>query len=384
MTVSSTPAAWLSGYIPDLPTPFDAKGAIDPAAFRRLCERQIAAGVSALVVCETAGEASTLSASEQETIIRAAVEVARGRTRIIAGAGSNSTRTAIELTRRAKAAGADAVLSVVPYYNKPMQEGIYQHFRAIADATGLPIILHDVPSRTVRELANSTLARLAETGQFIGLRDGSGDLTRPMRLTRLLPPRFRYLTSDDASALAYLANGGDGCISTVSNVVPGLCHEILSSCCRGRWQAARDLQRRLAPLEACLSRETPAALKYALSLLGIMQPATRLPIAELDGPARAAVAIALAGIDEDQPATAEGRQRHPYCGRRRHEGYRRWIRNVRPNGAPGYCAAGTWRCFVLPSRETMRTDWACLPSPMRLTGSARRTRTDGISGFSAR
>ena len=128
MTIPSTSAAWLSGYIPDLPTPFDAKGAVDLAAFRRICERQIAAGVSALVVCETAGEASTLSASEQETIIRAAVEVARGRMRIIAGAGSNSTHTAIELTRRAEAAGADAVLSVVPYYNKPMQEGIYAAF----------------------------------------------------------------------------------------------------------------------------------------------------------------------------------------------------------------------------------------------------------------
>jgi 4-hydroxy-tetrahydrodipicolinate synthase len=305
MTIPSTSAAWLSGYIPDLPTPFDAKGAIDLAAFRWICERQIAAGVSALVVCETAGEASTLSASEQETIIRAAVEVARGRMRIIAGAGSNSTHTAIELTRRAEAAGADAVLSVVPYYNKPMQEGIYQHFRAIADATELPIILHDIPSRTVRELANSTLARLAESGQFIGLRDGTADLTRPMRLTPLFPARFRYLTGDDASALAYLANGGDGCISMVSNVMPGLCQKIFSSCRHGRWQAARDLQRRLAPLEACLSRENPAALKYALSLLGIMHPTTRLPIVELDGPAKAAVAIALAGLDEDQPETAE-------------------------------------------------------------------------------
>lgn len=305
MSVSTGATGWLSGYIPDLPTPFDSEGAVDLRAFAKLCQRQIDAGVSAIVVCETCSEASTLSPAEQEAIIRTAVEVARGQVRVVAGAGSNATNRAIELTRQANAAGADAILSVVPYYNKPMQEGIYQHFRAIADATELPIILHDIPSRTVRELANSTLARLAESGQFIGLRDGTADLTRPMRLTPLLPARFRYLTGDDASALAYLANGGDGCISMVSNVMPGLCQKIFSSCRHGRWQAARDLQRRLAQLEACLSRENPAALKYALSLLGIMHPTTRLPIVELDGPAKAAVAIALAGLDEDQPETAE-------------------------------------------------------------------------------
>jgi 4-hydroxy-tetrahydrodipicolinate synthase len=166
----------MTGYIPDLPTPFDDTGEVDGKAFARLCERQIEAGVPALVVCETAGEASTLSATEQERIIRTAVGIAQGRTRVIAGAGSNSTRQAIELTRRAEAAGADAVLSVIPYYNKPMQEGIYEHFRAIADSTGLPIILHDIPSRTVRELADDTLARLAQCGQIVGLRDATGDV----------------------------------------------------------------------------------------------------------------------------------------------------------------------------------------------------------------
>ena len=165
---------WLTGYIPDLPTPFDPGGKVDLNAFRGLCERQIQAGVPALVVCETAGEASTLSPTEQERLIRTAVDVARGR------ADHRGRRfefdEAIELTRRAEAAGADAILSVVPYYNKPMQTGITAHFRAIADSTRLPIILHDIPARTVRELANDTLARLAESGQFIGLRDGSGDV----------------------------------------------------------------------------------------------------------------------------------------------------------------------------------------------------------------
>jgi 4-hydroxy-tetrahydrodipicolinate synthase len=199
MTYLVKPATWLAGYIPDLPTPFDEDDRIDLTAFAKLCERQIEAGVSAMVVGETAGEASTLAPAEHDTIVRAAVEIARGRIRVIAGAGSNSTSQAIELTRRAEAAGADAVLSVVPYYNKPMQAGIHAHFWAIADQTTLPIILHDIPSRTIRELADYTLARLAESKRFIGLRDGTGDIARPLRLRPLLPPSFRLLSGDDAT-----------------------------------------------------------------------------------------------------------------------------------------------------------------------------------------
>src|ERR1700716_97245 len=197
----------LAGYIPDLPTPFDANDRLDLAAFAKLCERQIDAGVSAIVVGETAGEASTLTPVEHETIIRIAIEIARGRVGVIAGAGSNSTSQAIELTRRAEAAGADAVLSVVPYYNKPMQTGIYAHFLAIAEQTTLPIILHDIPSRTIRELADDTLVRLAASEQFIGLRDGTGDIARPPRIRSQLPSGFRLLSGDDATALAFLANG---------------------------------------------------------------------------------------------------------------------------------------------------------------------------------
>jgi 4-hydroxy-tetrahydrodipicolinate synthase len=227
------------------------------------------------------------------------VDVARGRARVIAGAGSNSTDQAIALTRRAEAAGADAVLSVVPYYNKPMQQGIEAHFRAIANATGLPVILHDIPSRTVRELGNDTLARLANSKQFVGLLDGTGDAARPMRLRSLLPSGFRLLTGDDATALAYVAAGGDGCISQVSNVMPDLCRAVFSGCRQGRLQTARYLQKRLAPLEACLSKESPAALKYALSLLGLMRPTTRLPLVELDEAAKAAVDRAVAGIADE-------------------------------------------------------------------------------------
>jgi 4-hydroxy-tetrahydrodipicolinate synthase len=204
------------------------------------------------------------------------------------------------LTRRAEAAGADAVLSVVPYYNKPMQAGIDAHFRAIADSTGLPIVLHDIPSRTIRELADDTLTRLAESRQFIGLRDGTGDVARPMRLRSRVPPGFRLLSGDDATALAFIATGGDGCISMISNVAPDLCRVIFAGCRQGRLQSARYLQHRLAPLTAALSKENPAALKYALCLLGFMSPNTRLPIVELADAAKAEVASAIAEIgDED-------------------------------------------------------------------------------------
>jgi 4-hydroxy-tetrahydrodipicolinate synthase len=297
---SSTSLTWLTGYIPDLPTPFDEAGEVDRNAFAKLCERQIEAGATALVVCETAGEVSTLSEAERELIIGMAVDIAHGRTRVIAGAGSNSTSRAIELTQRAEAAGADAVLSVVPYYNKPMQNGISAHFRAIATSTGLPIILHDIPSRTVRELADDTLVQLAQLNQFVGLRDAAGDVGRPMRLGSLVPPRFRFMSGDDATALGFMATGGEGCISAISNVTPDLCRTIFSSCRQGRLQTARYLERRLAPLQACLCMESPAALKYALSLLGLMRPDTRLPLVQLDAPAKAAVARALAAIaDED-------------------------------------------------------------------------------------
>jgi 4-hydroxy-tetrahydrodipicolinate synthase len=300
MPEHAPPATWLAGTIPDLPTPFDEGGDVDLAAFARLCERQIEAGVSAIVVGETAGEASTLTPAEHDSIVRAAVAIARGRVRVIAGAGSNSTSQAIELTRRAEAAGADAVLSVVPYYNKPMQSGIYAHFRAIAGSTTLPIVLHDIPSRTIRELSDDTLAQLAQSRQFIGLRDGTGDIARPMRLRSRLPSGFRLLSGDDATALAFMAGGGDGSISLVSNVAPQLCQGIFLNCRKGRLPSARYLQGRLAPLTAALAKESPAALKYALCLLGFMRPDTRLPIVELDEAAKREVASAIAEIGDEE------------------------------------------------------------------------------------
>src|SRR6195256_3758902 len=198
----------LTGYAPALPTPFDESGEIDAAALEGFCDRQIKAGANALVVCGTTVEAPNLSRQEHDRIVRIAVNAARGKMPVIAGAGSNSTSQAVELSRDGRAAGADAVLSVVPYYNKPTQAGMYAHFRAIAESTGLPIILYDVPSRTVCGLADETIARLAEMPQVIGLKDATGDVTRPTRLRSLVGTDFRLLSGDDATALAFLAQGG--------------------------------------------------------------------------------------------------------------------------------------------------------------------------------
>ena len=215
------------------------------------------------------------------------------------GAGSNSTSQAIELSKRAEADGADAVLSVVPYYNKPTQAGIYAHFRAIADSTRLPIILHDVPSRTVRELADVTLVRLAESDQFIGVRDATGDVARPLRLRPLVRPDFRLLSGDDKTAPAFLVHGGDGCISVTSNVVPDLCRQLYESCKQGELQVARNFAFRIGHLTDSLLREaTPAPLKYALSVLGLMSPSLRLPLVELTAPSKAEVASAVEVVSD--------------------------------------------------------------------------------------
>jgi 4-hydroxy-tetrahydrodipicolinate synthase len=306
MTSVDNSSAWLSGYIPDLPTPFNEAGEVDLTAFARLCERQIQAGVSAIVAGETTGEASTLAPSEHDAVIRTAVETAHGRVRVIAGAGSNSTSQAIETTRRAELAGADAVLSVVPYYNKPMQAGIAAHFRAIADSTALPVILHDIPSRTVRELSDATVSNLSQSRQFIGLRDATGDLARPLRLRTTLPAGFRLVSGDDMTALGFFANGGDGCISAISNVAPDLCQLIYSSLRQGQLQSARHLQQRLEPLAMLLARENPAALKYALGLLGLMRPDARLPLVELETATKVEIANAMAAIGEND-LTQDGR-----------------------------------------------------------------------------
>jgi 4-hydroxy-tetrahydrodipicolinate synthase len=298
MVSSANSTVWLSGYIPDIPTPFDEAGEIDLKAFAGLCERQIQAGVSAIVVGETTGEFTTLTPAELDALIRTAAGTAHGRVRVIAGAGSNSTSEAAERTRRAELAGADAVLSVVPYYNKPMQSGIAAHFRTVANSTALPVVLHDIPARTIRELTDETLLKLSESPQFIGFKDSTGDLSRPMRLRPMLPTSFRLLSGDDTTALAFLASGGDGCISILSNIVPTMCQAIFSNCRQDRIQPAQQLQQRLWTLAAFVAKESPAAVKYALSLLGLMRPDLRLPLVELSDQAKAEVAAAINDVGE--------------------------------------------------------------------------------------
>jgi 4-hydroxy-tetrahydrodipicolinate synthase len=290
----------LSGYAPALPTPFSDGDELDIAALEQLCDLQIREGASALVVCGTTGEAPNLSRAEHDTILRIAVNAAQGRIPVIAGAGSNSTSQAIDLTRDAEVAGADAVLSVVPYYNKPTQAGMYAHFRSIADSTGLPIILYDVPSRTVCGLADDTIARLAERPQFIGLKDASGDVTRPLRLRSLLGPEFRLLSGDDATALGFLAMGGDGCISVTSNVAPGLCWAMYLACRQGQSGRAQRLATATTKLTAALLRESnPAPVKYALSLMRLMSPRVRLPLVELRNETKAEIDAVFAQISRE-------------------------------------------------------------------------------------
>src|SRR5579871_651852 len=255
MTTIGWHVSTLSGYAPALPTPFDDDGNIDNAAFEKLCDLQIEQGATALVVCGTTGEAPTLTPAEHRTLIRIAVNVSCGRVPVIAGAGSNSTHHAIEMTLDAEARGADAVLSVVPYYNKPTQMGLREHFRSIAQSTGLPIILYDVPSRTACGLADETIARLLEFPQFIGLKDATGDVTRPGRLRSLVGSDFRLLSGDDATALAFLAQGGDGCISVTSNVVPGLCRSMFLAYRHGHMLRAERLANPISRLTSALFRE---------------------------------------------------------------------------------------------------------------------------------
>jgi 4-hydroxy-tetrahydrodipicolinate synthase len=282
MSTTGRHVSKLSGYAPALPTPFDGEGCIDAVAFERLCDLQIAHGATALVVCGTTGEAPTLRPQEHDALIRMAVARSRGRIPVIAGAGGNATANAITLAKDAEAAGADAILSVVPYYNKPTQEGLYGHFRAIAEVTRLPVILYDVPSRTACRLADETIARLAELPRVIGLKDAAGDAARPARLRSLLGADFRLLCGADALALPYMAQGGDGCISVTSNVAPGLCRGLFLAWKQGQSGRAQRLARAAVPLTTALFRESnPVPVKYALALLGLMSPAVRLPLIEL-------------------------------------------------------------------------------------------------------
>lgn len=310
----------LTGFAPALPTFFTADGSLDTVSFGHLCHRQFRHGASALVVGGTTGEAPTLSKDEHRALIEIAVRVTRGRIPVIAGAGSNSTQRAIDLARQAEAAGADAILSVVPYYNRPTQRGLVAHFDAIRRATGLPIILYDVPGRTGCALSDDTVVELAGMPRIIGLKDETGDSGRPARLRPRVGAEFRLLSGDDATAMGFIAQGGNGCISVTSNVAPGLAREMyLGHVTRlGGLARQRQLGLSFAQLTAALFRETnPAPVKYALSLLiGSMSPSVRLPLVPAGPQTQAAIAEALDHLTEyysdyliDTPAALDSRQR---------------------------------------------------------------------------
>jgi len=287
------PFVELTGYISAVPTPFIG-GRIDEPAFESFCQWQIEQGIAGLVVCGTTGEAPTVTDQEHGGLIRLAGQIARGRVPVIAGIGTNSTAHAIDMARAAAARGADGLLAVVPYYNKPMQLGLYRHFAAIHEATELPVILYDVPSRTGRSLDDETIVRLAKLPRIVGLKDATGDLSRPPRLRRQLGTRFRLFSGDDATALGFLAQGGDGCISVTSNVVPAQCVRMHAAWVDGDIGVARAIGLDLAELTAALFAESnPIPLKFALSLVGRMSPKLRPPLYEAVASTRVALGQAL-------------------------------------------------------------------------------------------
>ena len=267
------------GSFPALITPL-RNGEVDERAFRKFVNWQIDQGSHGMVPVGTTGESPTLTPDEHKSVIEICIEEARGRVPVIAGTGSNSTAEAIDYTIHAKEAGADAALVVVPYYNKPTQDGLYAHFRAIADAVDIPIFVYNVPGRTVANISVETLARLvADCKNIIGTKDASADLTRPSRQRLMSGKDFIQLSGEDGTALGFNAHGGVGCISVTANVAPRLCSELQNATLKGDYVTALKLQDRLMPLHHALFVETsPSPVKYAASLLGICEPDARLPM----------------------------------------------------------------------------------------------------------
>ena len=281
------------GSFTALVTPFQ-NGTVDEKAFRALVAWQIDEGTKGLVPVGTTGESPTLSHDEHKQVVEWCIAEARGRVPVIAGAGSNSTREAIDLAQHAEKAGADAVLVVTPYYNKPTQEGLYQHFKAVNDAIGIPIIIYNIPARSVIDMSVDTMQRLYELENIAGVKDATASMVRVSQQRAALGPEFNQLSGEDATALGFMAHGGHGCISVTSNVAPRLCAEFQNACLRGDYGAALKRQDKLMPLHQDLFVETnPSPAKYALSLLGKCDDAVRLPMVALSDKSKAAVRDAM-------------------------------------------------------------------------------------------
>lgn len=272
----------IKGSIVAIVTPMREDGALDFERFRNLVDLHAREGTDGIVVVGTSGESPTVDFDEHCELIKVAVERSAGRVPIIAGTGANSTAEAIELTAYAKKAGADAALSVVPYYNKPPQEGLYRHFRAIAEAVDMPIILYNVPSRTVADLANDTVLRLAQIPNVVGIKDATGDMGRGADLIRRAPKDFAVYSGDDASALALILLGAKGDISVTANVAPRLMHEMCAAALGGEVAKAREINNRLLGLHRNLYHEAnPIPVKWAVQQMGLIEGGIRLPLTPL-------------------------------------------------------------------------------------------------------
>lgn len=283
------------GSIVALITPFK-DGKVDEKAFQSFVEWQVAQGTHALVPCGTTGESPTLSHDEHRRVVELCVEAAAGKVPVIAGAGSNSTSEAVELTRHARQAGAAAALVVTPYYNKPTQEGLYQHYKAIHDSADLPIIIYNIPGRSVIDMSVATMARLAKLPNIVGVKDATADLTRPIRTRLAIRPDFCQLSGEDATALAFNAQGGVGCISVTANIAPALCAAMQNAWAAGDLTEAYRLRDLLQPLHDAMFVETsPGPVKYAASLLGKASADTRLPLVAVADSTREAVKAAMTG-----------------------------------------------------------------------------------------
>jgi 4-hydroxy-tetrahydrodipicolinate synthase len=292
------PIPTFKGSITALITPFK-DGKVDVPAFRKLVEWQIDQGTHGLVPCGTTGESPTLSHEEHRQVIELCIEAAAGRVPVIAGTGSNSTAEAIELTRHAKDAGADGVLVVTPYYNKPTQEGLYLHYKAINDCADIPILIYNIPGRSVIDMSVDIMARLFKLSNIVGVKDATANMARVSQQRAAMGADFIQLSGEDATALGFMAHGGVGCISVTANIAPALCAEFQLACLAGNFRLALQLQDRLMPLhEALFVESNPGPVKYAASKLGLCTAETRLPLAPLTAASRKRVddALATAGL----------------------------------------------------------------------------------------
>ena len=290
---------WMRGCATALVTPFKTDGAIDQDRLRALVDRQIRGGVRLLVPCGTTGESATMTEAEDATVIGKTVEVAQGRARVIAGAGSNSTAAAIEYSQRARDLGADAVLQVAPWYNKPTQEGLYAHFRAVAEAVPTtPIMLYNVPGRTSSNIAARTVLRLArDCANIVAIKEASGNLTQIMEILRERPANFCVLSGDDAVTLPLIALGAEGIVSVASNEIPDLMSRMTELALAGNWTEARALHYRLLPLmEINFIESSPGPVKAAMAMMGLLEENFRLPLVPIQEKSRAQVRAVLAEL----------------------------------------------------------------------------------------